>query len=86
MVMQTDSRPARSFVAVTPSDTVNLVKRNGEYPRAVFFGAAGDYALVGEDDGVEVFKGMAAGTFLPVCVKRVNSTGSTVLTDIKALY
>lgn len=68
------------WVSVTPSDTVNL----GEVPRAIMCNGAGDLALVGADDHVEVMTVVASFPY-PIQPKRINST-STTATGIKALY
>jgi hypothetical protein len=73
--------PARKWVAVTPSDSVNL-------PLGccgIFIGGAGNIVLVGSDDAAATFTGVSAGQFLPCGPKRVNST-STTATLILALY
>lgn len=77
--------PARSFAAVTPSNSTNFP---GGPAAALFVGVGGDVVVVGVDnngDVVETFKNVASGTILPVRCLRVNST-STTATDIKALY
>lgn len=72
--------PARSWVAVTPSDTVDLPAGC----RGLFVTGAGDLALVGSDNHVEVFP-VAAGAVLPLGPIRVNDT-DTDATGIIALY
>ena len=73
---------AFNFVAVTPSDTVNL----DQPARAFFIGVAGDVALVPLDGtSAVVFKNVASGQIIPVQAKRVNSS-STNATNIVALY
>jgi hypothetical protein len=69
------------FVAVTPHDSTNL---NGA-PIGLYVGGAGNLVAVGRDDAAVTFTGVAAGTVLPIAVKRVNST-STTATSIVALY
>jgi hypothetical protein len=73
--------PARSWKAVTPSDTVNLAPGC----RGLWVGTAGDLALVGDDDHVETFTTANAGSFIPLGAKRVNDTDTTA-TNIIALY
>lgn len=73
--------PARSWVSVTKSDTVNLPAGC----RALWIGGVGDVALVGDDDVAITFTAVAAGTILPLGPKRVNSTNTTA-TLIVALY
>ena len=69
------------FVAVTPHDSTNL---NGA-PIGLYVGGGGDLVAVGRDSAAVTFVGVAAGTVLPIAVKRVNST-STTATSIVALY
>lgn len=75
-----DDSPSQSWVAVTPSDTVNI----SAVPRALYVGVTGDVAAVGLDDQVATFKAVPAGTILPITAKRVNAT-STTATNILAL-
>ena len=51
----------------------------------LFAGGAGDINLITVDDDTVLFKGIVAGQFLPVQVKRVKAT-STTATDIVALW
>jgi hypothetical protein len=51
----------------------------------LFAGGAGDINLITVDDDTVLFKGIVAGQFLPVQVKRVKAT-STSATDIVALW
>jgi hypothetical protein len=73
--------PARSWKAVTPSDTVNLAPGC----RGLFVGTAGNLSLVGDDDHAETFATTNANSFIQLGPKRVNATGTTA-TDIIALY
>lgn len=73
--------PARKWVAVTKSDTVN-------FPRgvcAIYVGGTGDVVLVDEDGNAVTFSAVPAGTILPCQAVRVNST-STTATLMVALY
>lgn len=75
------SAPARQWVAVTPSNTVNL-------PAGccgLFVGGTGDIAAVGADGVVIVFPAIEAGRILPIGPIRINVT-STTATGIIALY
>lgn len=78
------SAPARSWKSVTPSDSVNLPAGC----RGLFLGGTvvRDISLVGDDNVAVVFADVPGGSFLPVGPVRVNATGTTVLTDIVALY
>ena len=51
----------------------------------LFAGAAGDINLITVDDDTVLFKGIVAGQFLPVQVKRVKAA-NTSATDIVALW
>ncbi len=51
----------------------------------LFAGGAGDINLITVDDDTVLFKGIVAGQFLPVQVKRVKATNTTA-TDIVALW
>lgn len=79
------TRSACSTAAVTKSDTVDFTPKNGEYPRALYVGGAGDVAVVTPDGVVNTFSAVPAGTTLAVQCKRVNSTNTTA-TLILALY
>lgn len=70
-----------SAAAVTPDDSGKLAPTDG-----LFVGTGGHVYVDMASGGVNVpFKNIPNGTFLPICVKRVYSTGTTA-SDIKALY
>jgi len=74
--------------AVTPSNTVNIPYVGGgdiNWDCVLYVGGAGNIRVLtaGEDD--VTFFGVAAGTFIPVQVKRVFAT-STTATNIVALW
>lgn len=69
------------FVAVTPSDTVDLT---GGPARGIYVGVAGDVSLVGLDDTAVVFKAMPVGLH-KVIFRRVNAT-STTATNMVAMF
>ena len=73
--------PAYSAVAVTPSDSVNLV---GEV-KSLFIGGAGNVRVLTANGETVIFSGMSAGSYLLVQVRRVFAT-STTATNIVALY
>lgn len=83
--MNTDARPADTFAAITPSDTVDLTLRQGMYPRGIYVGVGGDVVIVTQGDNAITFKNAVSGSVLPVRAKRVNST-STTATNLVALY
>lgn len=73
--------PATRSGAVTPSDGVDLANVS----RALWVGGAGNVAVMLRDDTVATtFVGVAAGTMMPLRVKRVMSTGTTA-TNIVAI-
>lgn len=72
--------PARMWVAVTPSDTVNLPAGC----RGIYVGGTGNINAVGAD-GVAVVFAVTAGDIVPIGPVRVNAT-STTATSIVALY
>ena len=72
--------PARQWVAVTPSDTVNLPAGC----RGIFCNDGGDIACVGAD-GVAVVFTVGASQTVPIGPVRVNATDTTA-TEIIALY
>ncbi len=73
--------PARSAIAVVPSDTVPLVR----LPKALYVGGSGDIVLRAVDNTDDVvLAGIAAGSILPVRAQIVRATGTTA-TQIVAL-
>lgn len=84
--MNDSTRPGSGVVAVTQSDTDDISKRNGEYPRALWVGGAGNVKLTAPDGTVAVFEGVAAGTLLPVQTRRVWDNGTTVTAAIVGIY
>lgn len=71
--------PARHAAAVTPSDTVDL-----NTVSVLYIGTAGNVVVITTAGETVTFVGLAAGTILPVWVKRVKAT-STTATNIVAL-
>lgn len=64
----------RSAEAVTPADS----DLSGKIYVGVFVGGAGNLAVrMAEDSANVTLVGVAAGTFLPIAVKRVASTNTT---------
>jgi hypothetical protein len=78
--MQMDD-PARSAVAVTPSDTTEF----STVTRALFVGGAGAVTALMADGTTCTFTGVTAGSVLPIRIRRVNST-STTATNMVALW
>ena len=75
---------AHDAVLVTKSDTVDI-PNTSERGCCLYVGVTGDYSVVMEGDGEVTFKGVIAGSFLPVLVKRVTS-GIASVGDVVALF
>jgi len=76
------SDTAENAAAITPHDSTDLSKTT----RAIYVGGAGDVSVEMKGAGsAVVFKGLPAGTVLPVRATRVNST-ATSATDLIALW
>lgn len=66
--------PAGDAEAVTPSDTVDLIKPS----RGIYVGTGGDLTVVMAGNGAVVtFVAVVAGSLLPLWVKRVNAASTT---------
>lgn len=68
------------FAAITKSDTDDI-----PLTRAVYVGGAGNVVAVDADGTPTTFSGVAAGTLLPIRVRRINSTDTTA-TLMVAIY
>ena len=86
--MQAEPRVfAHDAVAVTPHDT-NNIPNTTERGCCIYIGAisgGADIKVKMESGNDVIFKGLVAGTFLPILVTRVFATGTTA-TEIIALY
>lgn len=76
--------------AVTPSDTVNIPYVGGDtytnkWPAVLYIGGAGNIRVLTAGGDDVTFNGVVAGTFLPIQVIRVFSTGTTA-TNIVATW
>lgn len=73
--------------SVTPSDTVGLpVQVEGqEICPLLYIGGAGDVAVETAGGDTVTFVGLLAGSFFPVHVRKVKSTGTTA-TNIVAVW
>jgi hypothetical protein len=82
------TRPGASLATVTASDTTDIAKLNGNYPRALWVGAAGNIAIVAPDSTTKILEAVPAGTLLPIQFKRINSTSTTgqSATSMIAIY
>lgn len=72
--------PARQAFVVTPDNATDLKNTT----RGVWVGGAGNLNVDMANGDTVLFSGIAAGTFLPIQVKRIRST-STTATLIVAL-
>ena len=79
--MISDIIPALTFLAVTPSDTVDLPAK----ARALYIGKGGDVAAINASGDPIIFKSVQTGTILPVFTIRVNAT-DTSADSIVALF
>jgi hypothetical protein len=78
--------PAVKFLAIIPDDNNNLSDANGEVlTRAVYIGGNGNISFINHEGNSVVLTGCVAGTFFPIQVSRINSTGTTA-TNIVAFY
>lgn len=71
--------PARGGMAITPADADITFPRNAGFPKAISFGTAGTLSIqTTNGDNLTFVSGeLSAGILHPICVKRVNSTGTT---------
>lgn len=67
------SDPATSGTTVTKSDATVYAPPL----ESLYIGTAGDLTVVLPDDTSQLFKNVQAGSFFPVSVKKVMSTGTT---------
>jgi hypothetical protein len=65
--------PADNAAELTPSDSTNLTT----FSRALWVGGAGNLCVTMIGGQTVTFSNVAAGTFLPIRVKRVLATGTT---------
>ena len=66
--------------AVTPNDSTDLANQG-----CIYVGGTGDVSVITAGGQTVTFSGVPAGSFLPMQVKRVRSTGTTA-TLILVLY
>jgi hypothetical protein len=65
--------PAGTAFAITPADAADL----SEVTRSLYVGGPGNISVVMLSGAQLTFQGLAAGTILPVRVRRVRATGTT---------
>lgn len=68
------------FAAITPHNSTDI-----PLTRAVYVGGAGNLVAVDADNTATTFTAVAAGTLLPIRVRRINSTDTTA-TALVAIY
>ena len=73
--------PAKGGFVVSPNDTTVFT----EMPRALYVGGAGTLTVVMHDGTTLRFEGVTAGSFLPIRVRQVKSTGTSA-TAVLGLY
>jgi len=82
MAGTSDILPAINFLAVTPSDTVDLLPTGA---RALYVGTGGDVVAINASGDPITFKNVPSGAFMPIYTTRVNATDTTA-DDIIALF
>lgn len=80
-MMEGLTSPADNLVAITPSDSTDLVNVS----RAIYVGGAGNLVVTPYGGGSNVTLAVVAGAVLPIRVSRVLSTGTTA-TGLVNLY
>lgn len=65
--------PASTAFTITPDDVTDLP----EITRSVFVGSAGNVSVVMHSGAQLTFQGLAAGTILPIRIRRLRATGTT---------
>lgn len=68
-----DNSPGRASIAVTPSNTVDLV----DVCRGFYVGGTGDVVVVNEDSTTCTYSACPVGLQVAVRFRRINSTGTT---------
>jgi len=81
--MSEQTRPSGTIRAVTKSDTVDVDKINGMWPRALLVGTAGTATVIDATGATATSIPLQAG-YNPISVRRVLNTGTA--SDIWALY
>jgi hypothetical protein len=66
---------------ITPSNTLDL----DALTDSLWVGGGGDVAAVQQNNVVQVFPAVPAGSWLPLKARRINATGTTA-TGLVALY
>ena len=87
--MTIDPFKSKSGDVRSPFRTAHAVSLNSDFAftsRAIFAGAAGDLSVKLADGATATFRGLQAGTVLPVAATRVHASGTTIAaTELLAL-
>lgn len=80
--MAVTSNPATGLVAITPADGTDLTSSK---IRSLWVGGAGNLSLIAQGDTAAVtISGVAAGTLIPIAVKKVmGATTATLIVGLK---
>ena len=70
--------PGTAFVALTPSDSVDIATK----PRALYIGVGGNIAVTDELGVTTTFLNVPAGAFLPIRPVRLMATNTTATSII----
>lgn len=73
--------PGKGAVAVVPHNTNKLTSAS----RALWVGSAGNLTVLMEGGQTVTFSGVPGGSWMPIRVQRVNSTGTTA-SNIVAVF
>lgn len=77
-----NTAPAVSALTVTPSDSTLFTLGA---TRGIYVGGTGDVSALMADGTTGVFKSVPAGTLLPICAQRINTT-NTSASNMVALW
>jgi len=78
-------RQGTTGVAVTPSDSSDIIGATANTPATLFVGTGGNINVVTLGGSTLLLKNIADGSFLPIQVTRVKATNTTA-TDIVAIF
>lgn len=79
--------PARGGMAITPADSDIVFPAGAGFPKAISFGTAGTLSIVTTNGNALTYASgeLAAGVLHPICVMRVNTTGTSAV-NIKVYW
>jgi hypothetical protein len=74
-------------MAITPADAAITFPRNAGFPKGISFGTAGTLSIVTTNGDTLTYASgeLSTGVIHPICVARVNSTGTTAV-NIKVYW